>query len=396
MTDQTFEITPINDNPVNNATLLGHREIVQTLKNFIESEHMISASSIAIHGDWGTGKTSIMKTLEKKLVQGKVEVLFFEAWKYEYTNPSLGLVSELSKYLGDAQKAKMLIEIAAFIFVEKLSGLPLKDIVSRMRSDSGKPINFTKQIEEIVKKIGKRLVIIIDDLDRCDIENSLQILSLMKLFLSIENCVCIAAVDFNRLQQAWKMKYQVKVEGVETKKDESRDYLDKIFQIRIAIPVPPEDRIQEYYRNITKEMPNELLTIFSKFGPSNPRAIKRLLNLISYRTFLLDNESTKLYSASLWSILENYLSNQTLIYLQDRLQTKGANLSKFSYYNSMADVENDLNGVLPRKILDKIDLQKMKIYHELSKSLLKKLEITEQDFSKDLALLYTNTKEPTS
>ena len=94
----------------------------------------------------------------------------------------------------------------------------------------------------------KKLVIIIDDLDRCDVENALQLLTVTKLFLDIENCICIAAVDFNRLKQAWHQKYRTDNSTSGSDSDGS-EYLDKIFQVRIGIPRPSAEQIREYVKD---------------------------------------------------------------------------------------------------------------------------------------------------
>lgn len=308
-----FKLKPVNDNPTNNARLLGHDVVVQTLKEFVESNEMISSSSVAIHGDWGTGKTSVMTTLHSKLDRNKIEVLFFEAWKYEYTNPSLGLIAEITqKYLsGNGDLAKKIIEAAIYILSDKFLGIDLSTASNVIRGNQKRMTNLTDEIKKIIKNINKRFVIIIDDLDRCDVENALQILALMKLFLSVDNCVVIAAVDFKRLQQAWKKKYQISDDD-----KDSRDYLDKIFQIRIAIPVPTRVKIKEYLLSLTENMPHELQELFPMFSPSNPRAIKRMLNLISYRSYLL-NSPRKIYSSCLWTLLEQKLGNEILVHLCD-------------------------------------------------------------------------------
>ena len=72
----------------------------------------------------------------------------------------------------------------------------------------------------------KKLIILIDDLDRCDVENSLQILSVLKLFLDIENIICIAAVDYKRLENAWLRKYTIQDK---MHQNDAKQYLDKIF-----------------------------------------------------------------------------------------------------------------------------------------------------------------------
>ncbi len=62
-----------------------------------------------------------MKTLSKKLDQEKFEVSFFEAWKYEYASPSLGLIAELSEtYAGSLSQD--IIKAAVYILSNKFLG----------------------------------------------------------------------------------------------------------------------------------------------------------------------------------------------------------------------------------------------------------------------------------
>ena len=382
-----FKLKPVNDNPINDARLLGHDVIIQTLKEFVESNEMISSSSVAIHGDWGTGKTSIMRTLVDKLEKEKIETLFFEAWKYEYTNPSLALIAEISnKYRGkDTELAKKIVEAAIFILTNKFLDIDIEAVGRILRGNAQRISSITDDLKKIIDSIGKKLVIVIDDLDRCDVENSLQILALMKLFLSTDNCITIAAVDFKRLQQAWKMKYQI------TENDkESRDYLDKIFQIRIAIPVPTRVRIMEYLLSLTENMPNELQEIFATLSPSNPRAIKRMLNLISYRSFLLDSPS-KFYSSCLWTGLEQKLGNENLILLCDLINPH-TTLAERVISGKYEEFQQVLNKY-PRTVWEKIDLDVVRFFIERSHNLVTGYGIVPNDLKIDFETLYINTRE---
>lgn len=73
----SFSIKPQKDYPVSDAELLGIKETVEVLKTFLESDQMIAPLSIAVSGDWGSGKTSLLKTLEKKLNSEKITTIFF-------------------------------------------------------------------------------------------------------------------------------------------------------------------------------------------------------------------------------------------------------------------------------------------------------------------------------
>ncbi|MCV0410701.1 P-loop NTPase fold protein [Nitrosopumilus sp.] len=163
---------------------------------------------------------------------------------------------------------------------------------------------------------------------------------MMKLFLDVENTVFIAAVDFKRLQHAWYKKYGI---DPNTQK-EGRDYLEKIFQVRIAIPVPSQALIVDFTKTIVPNMPQILLHMMSRFGPTNPRGIKRMLNNVSYRSLLLSSKHSEI-SAILWTLLEEILSIDQAVHFH-RIIKK--NLNGLSFYTQVRGDSNTMYGELKR------------------------------------------------
>jgi len=288
--------------------------------------------SIAIHGDWGSGKTSVVKTLARQLDKNKSTIVFFEPWKYENADPPLALVQtivhELNRHTTNNKQfmeiARNLLEIAANAISKKYLDMTITDIVGFIEKNVQTVESFSGALEKTIKStIGSnKLIIIIDDLDRCDVENTLLILAIMKLFLDIENCICIAAVDFERLKQAWRTKYQIDDVG-----DKGNDYLEKIFQIKVSIPKPSNDQIKEYLKELVPEMDGILLNLFSIVGPKNPRGLKKILNIIGFRASMLNSDFS--YDAStLWTLLEHILTNRNLIFVYNGLGKKGSSFGQ--------------------------------------------------------------------
>ena len=94
-----FKIPTKHDKPTDDAILLGHDEIVKALKNFLLSDDIITPLSIAIDGDWGSGKTSIMRTLSKVFTSDEFIKINFEPWRYENSDPPLALIQTIVKEL---------------------------------------------------------------------------------------------------------------------------------------------------------------------------------------------------------------------------------------------------------------------------------------------------------
>ncbi len=385
-----FQINPIREMPIEDAKLLGHEKIVANLKTFLENENMITPLSIAIHGEWGSGKTSIMKTLEKNLDNSKFEVLFFEAWKYEYSNPSLGLITEIAEKYATGNLTKDIIRAGAYILAQKYLGVNPEEVLKNIRASKAHSETLSEKLRKVVEdKIGnKKLIIIIDDLDRCDVENSLQLLAITKLFFDLENCVCIAAVDFKRLRQAWRQKYQID----KTSDDDGSQYLDKIFQIQIGIPKPPVEQVKEYVETLIEQIPNSVSELLANILPKNPRSIKRILNLISYRQNILQSDNKEI-SAIFWTLLEEIISNSKIIYLHDLLKKNGASIGHFILQgNDWATVKKYVQNHLGNDFYTK-HATRLSMFFALSYNICVENNITKNEIDDDFVILYSATNE---
>lgn len=389
---QRFQIKPLSDAPITTAQLLGHSNLVQNLKKFLESENMITPLTIAIHGEWGSGKTSLMKTLLANIDLTKFDIIFFEAWKFEYSNPSLGLIGTLiQKYEKDVNTVKSILRGGAMVLSNKFLNTDLEKLMNSIRGNSSESDTFSTQIRTILKKNLKKknLIIIIDDLDRCDVENCLQLLAILKLFLDLEKVICVAAVDFKRLQQAWRQKYKVDA-GSE---DDGQEYLAKIFQIRIGIPVPSIELMKEYIETLMIAPPDSILNILSYVAPRNPRGVKRMLNLMSYRSSLL-NSDVCYESACIWTLLEGIMGNQKLIGFVYWLNHNGNTLPQL--ISNAGDNWTDIRDLLVKQgyqnIVNKHEIQLLEFFKN-AKLIIGQNSGLIQSFNNDFAVLYDATNE---
>jgi hypothetical protein len=63
-----WESPTLKDEPLDDAILLGMEGRVKALYEFIKSDDIITPLVMAIHGEWGSGKTSLLLTLKKRIV----------------------------------------------------------------------------------------------------------------------------------------------------------------------------------------------------------------------------------------------------------------------------------------------------------------------------------------
>jgi predicted KAP-like P-loop ATPase len=204
--------SPLQDDPIDNAVLLGLGDRVKSLYSFLNADELITPLIIAINGDWGSGKTSLIFTLKRMIdenTKNKNITVCFDAWKYEYSDPALGLFSIIAHKLGSSKKTligkgKKVAELAVDIFARHYTGMGLKEVKEQLRDSISSVEDLSIKFASLVKESSnnKKIIVFIDDLDRCLPENVLKILDSLKLFLNISNFVFVVAVDISKIKLA--------------------------------------------------------------------------------------------------------------------------------------------------------------------------------------------------
>lgn len=149
---------------------------------------------------------------------------------------------------------------------------------------------FNDEFRKTIKIVSgkKPLVVFIDDLDRCLPEKSLQILEAMKLFLDVESCIFVVAVDRDIVEQAVSARYIKEIGHSETNSEQSlrkldsaflaQNYIEKIIQLPFTVPPLPSEKIKEYVNFLySHEDDDRCGDIFAVSLPPNPRKIKRVI-----------------------------------------------------------------------------------------------------------------------
>ncbi len=135
---------------------------------------------------------------------------------------------------------------------------------------------FTGQTED--DTIETRLIIFIDDLDRCEEKTVVGLLEAIKLYLGTRRCVFVLGVDDKAVADALKRHWQGRDE------DYNREYLEKLFQATLPVPLPRENDLRSLIENQLKqhEFPEEtcpsLAEDITNLLEPNPRKVKNFLN----------------------------------------------------------------------------------------------------------------------
>ncbi len=280
--------------------ILGIEKYVKGLADFIR--HCPTPMSIAIQGDWGTGKTSIINRLQANLNQQKdgqtIIHLYFNTWQYSQFNMAddlyLSFASNLAQQL--EEKAKVFdglnqlrnkvidtFKLLSFSILKKAAPLDLSEMEKFINTEQerAKAVEtLKKDFQEMVTcavKGNGRLVIFIDDLDRLNPETAVELLEVIKLFMDVENCVFVLAVDYSVVVSGVRKKF-----GSDISEAKCRSFFDKIIQLPFRMPVESYDLkrlLQVHLRNYLDDNHIPALSgMISCILGANPRTFTRLAN----------------------------------------------------------------------------------------------------------------------
>lgn len=218
--------------PVSKKDKLGFRAVASDLAKTLLAQSHSSGWVMSIEGEWGSGKSSLVNLLadELKKYQEAPEIVRFEPWIVGNRDGMLGeLMSDLAKavdaigtqYNGIEQKvtrstAKIKAQILEYgsrlsrgsVSVLKLGsilGVPGAEIGAKiaegvgnvtdlMKTDNSLP-EIKRKLTEGLQKLPRRVVVVIDDLDRLEPLEATEIMRLIKAVADFPNVIYILCFD---------------------------------------------------------------------------------------------------------------------------------------------------------------------------------------------------------
>ncbi|MBR6476831.1 MAG: AAA family ATPase, partial [Lachnospiraceae bacterium] len=230
MKNYEYGITDV-PHAIDDDDVLEVRKYVKGLENFIRN--CPTPMSIALQGDWGTGKTTFLKTMENDFKKHKDEIktIYFNTWQYSQFNQADKLYeSLLNNIMTQLEKdddkikesttriRKDIIKLVtgavrdvamnyADAKTEEFTGMKISEALVKYgvttREEQSQIIcdfkdRYTSLIREFVEHSLKkssakdacdpRIVIFVDDLDRLNPARAVEMLEVLKLFMDVENC----------------------------------------------------------------------------------------------------------------------------------------------------------------------------------------------------------------
>jgi hypothetical protein len=153
---------------------------------------------------------------------------------------------------------------------------------------------FDKLMVEYVKDEG-HLVVFVDDLDRCLPEKAVEVLEAIKLFLDVNGCIFVLAIDQTVVERGIQLRYGELGKATEDNGDDVIDggrYLEKIVQIPFVLPPISPRTMGQYVATLAPDLPDpECGNVFAQGLEANPRHVKRAINIFSLLWRLAQNKS---------------------------------------------------------------------------------------------------------
>lgn len=232
-----FTINPFSsDDPITaeSEDKLNYKTRAIEIIDFLEVSNFRKSFTIGIVGPWGNGKSSLIEMMQRQLeVKELHETIHLKFLPYlnhsesdiisEFFNQ---LSNELNKHSG--KLANYLVD-----YSEKLLKLyknkSIKEFVTPNNpsiSTKNTSLDFYIKINEVLKKLDKRFIIFIDDLDRLSSKEVLQVLKLVRNTANFRNFIFVIALDKDYVLNTLISKNDIS----------DHTFVDKFFQLEVYLP----------------------------------------------------------------------------------------------------------------------------------------------------------------
>lgn len=255
----------LNDSPIESIDddLYGIAPFANFLAKSILTIKEPHGTTIAINGPWGSGKSSAVNLIRSELAKSNSNDLVvsdFKCWWYRGEESlALAFLQNLNAVLSDTFADKVrgmvptlgqkLLQGGQVLGSAVAMAAGATTVASPEAALAGASIGFAKNffpegdtLEKIFQKLAKvlkaedrRFLIIIDDIDRLDPDESLAIFRLVKSVGQLPNVMYLLVFDRHLAEKAVAARYP----------SEGPHFLDKIIQAGFELPPPLQNDLNE-------------------------------------------------------------------------------------------------------------------------------------------------------
>jgi hypothetical protein len=281
--------------------LLCRNGIINLLYQSITSCKSNSSFVIGLEGEWGSGKTTVINNVKRKLKNNEDIIIIdsFDPWIYGTQNALLvamydNILSKTGvKY--SIYREKRIIESLSNMLVNSYSaGNLIQSLFFSQHGDYEEAKEIIERLKQYVERTNKSIVFIVDNLDRAEGNNIIFLLKLIGTVFDLPNVIYVLSYDRNRINEILGDTAQI-----------NPRYGEKIINQEIKVPLVQEEQLRKVYGvciyNILESYgmeKDEILNLQSviEFICANVkdlRMFKRLINSVFVSVFCQKNSLYK-------------------------------------------------------------------------------------------------------
>lgn len=328
----------------------GREEAGKALTSIVESIDL--GGTIALTGEWGSGKTTFLKMWKQSLEDEHYPTVLLNAWETEWAedpliaviacikracnqgvskealddvlNAAKGFVKRpfqiihavgravLDNYVGDVSQA-----------IEEQTGQAFEQAVASFDGKEKSMITLKDALEKLAWSVnqgsdnGKPLVFIIDELDRCRPDYAVRLLEVLKHFFIVRNIVFVCAVDKKHLEDSICGFYG-------SERMNAAEYLRRFFELEINLPSPDYSKFCEhlygYYQLAEffeseerlqypgfRNQPEDFKWFLSSLGTKKGLTLRQLERITAFTKISLRDTGPRTYYYPILSLFVTYL-----------------------------------------------------------------------------------------
>ncbi len=274
--DLATSVPLFDDNPAE-EDLLGFDAVAEVVTRVVTSGGL-DPVTVGIHSAWGGGKSTALNLIAARLAKaGHVVVVRIDPWEFENTEDLRGtLIAQVLNELQDRVETDIVEPSTRDKAVAKLNDLRRRiawgrvaqvlvtsavklspDVPALIEALTPKPkeaangegegpqgmAGFREQFDALMTEVGgiTKVVVLVDDLDRCLPPTIMGTLEAIKLFLSVKKMAFVIAADEDLIRAA----INVQMEGA-AKGGFAKLYTEKIVQLPVSLPLLSVEQAEAY------------------------------------------------------------------------------------------------------------------------------------------------------
>lgn len=224
--------------------------VMDAYNDFIKTEDDATRNEIRVIGDAFYRREAQLRNADDECFLQPQVCVYYDAWENDNDDdPILSLVYSILRSVNTdfSFKDRSVVDIGASL-LELFTEVNWTQVVEALRGENPleqlqKEKNIEQQVKEFLDALlperGNRLVVLVDELDRCKPSYAVRMLERIKHYFENDRITFVFSVNTRELQHTIRKHYGNDFDGAR--------YLERFFDLRISLPEPDLDR---YYQSI--------------------------------------------------------------------------------------------------------------------------------------------------